>query len=211
MWEVGGMVDIRHLEGSVPRGQCCFSTRDVDIHPACPYSPELMTSTGHHFFSRALTAAGFALLMVSCAGTKTPQGNGGAITKVKYYFLDDIRHKPVQVVTDPSIPFERQHYLYGAVGQKELSERYGNYYTVFWKADDRSQPVKVRLEYRQKLTGLTIKTTEQEVTDIRKNNITQFAVIGEAYEKGGPVSCWRASLVRGKETLADSKSYLWEK
>ncbi len=170
-----------------------------------------MISIGHHFFSRALTAAGLALLMVSCAGTKAPQGNGGTITKVKYYFLDDIRHKPIQVVTDPSIPFERQHYLYGAVSQKEMAERYGNYYTVFWKADDRSQPVKVRLEYRQSLTGLVVKSTEQVVTDIRKNNITQFAVIGDDYVKGGPVSCWKASLVRGKEILAESRSYLWEK
>ena len=110
-----------------------------------------------------------------------------------------------------AIPFESQHYLHGAVSNKERTEREGNYYTIFWRVDDRSQPVKVRLEYRQKLTGFAVKSIEKEVTDIRRNNVTDFSIIGEDYITNGAVNCWKASLVRGKEVLAEHKSYLWEK
>ena len=54
---------------------------------------------------------------------------------------------------DPSVAFERDYYLHGAVSNKERDARDGHYYTVMWKVTDRSQPVKVRLEYRQQNTG----------------------------------------------------------
>ena len=149
--------------------------------------------------------------MASCAGTKAPQDTGGQITKVKYLVIDHTKRVQTAPQADFAIPFESQHYLHGAVSNKERTEREGNYYTIFWRVDDRSQPVKVRLEYRQKLTGFAVKSIEKEVTDIRRNNVTDFSIIGEDYITNGAVNCWKASLVRGKEVLAEHKSYLWEK
>jgi hypothetical protein len=48
------------------------------------------------------------------------------------------------------------------------------------------------------------------VTDVHRNNTTKFAFIGNEYQTNGPVTSWRASIVRGKDTLVDYKSYLWE-
>lgn len=150
--------------------------------------------------------AGLACFAV-CSCSTVSQGPGGEITKVKYYFLN-----PVQVLRtdDPAIRFEREHYLHGAYTAADQIARTGHYYTVMWKADDRSQPVTVQFEYRQANTALQVKKLEQEVSDVRKRNETQFQVIGPEYQTGGRVTAWRATLLRGKEELASQNSYLWE-
>lgn len=172
-----------------------------------------MTSTGRFHFSRALFAAGLALFMASCAGTKAHTGNGGEVTKVKYYFLDQSRGNQgmLRNVQDASIVFERQHFLYGAISNEERQDREGNYYTVFWKVEDNSQPVTVRFECRQKGTGLKVKTIEQKIDNPKHHNTTDFSVIGSDYQTNGPVTCFRVSLVRGKETLHEWKSFMWER
>lgn len=172
-----------------------------------------MTSTGRTHISRVLFAAGLALFMASCAGTKAHPVNGGEVTKVKYYFLDQTRGNQglIRNVQDPSILFERQHYLYGAISNEERQDREGNYYTVFWKVDDTSQPVTVRMECRQKGTGLKIKTMEQTIEHPKRSNTTDFSVIGSDYQTNGPVTCFRVSLVRGKQLLHESKSFNWER
>lgn len=143
--------------------------------------------------------------MTSC--TSVNEGSGGEITKVKYYFLD-----PVQILRtqEPSILFEREHYLHGAYTAAAQIARTGHYYTVTWKANDRSQPVTVRFEYRQANSALKVKKVEQEVSDVRKTNQTQFQVIGPDYQTDGRVTAWRVSLVRGQEELASQESYLWK-
>ena len=70
--------------------------------------------------------------------------------------------------------------------------------------------MKVRLEYRQQNTGYKVKMVEQEVTDIRRHNTTKFNFIGDDYVTNGPVTAWRASIVRGKDELVAYKSYIWE-
>jgi hypothetical protein len=156
--------------------------------------------------TRALFSAGLGLLLMSCSTKQV--GAGATITKVNPYHLADIT-RPIEA-EDPSIRFERDAVLHGAISNAERLERQGDYFTIFWKATDRSQPLKVRLEYRQKLTGLTVKTVEQEVTDVRRTNTTKFSFVGNEYVSHGPVTSWRASIVRGKDTLVDYKSYLWE-
>ena len=156
--------------------------------------------------TRVLFSAGLGLLLMSCSTKQV--GSGATIVKVNPYHLADVS-KPIDAV-DPSLQFERAAILHGAISNAERTERQGDYFTIFWKAEDRSQPLKVRLEYRQKLTGLTVKSVEQEVTDVRRSNTTKFSFIGNEYVTHGPVTSWRASIVRGKNTLVDYKSYLWE-
>lgn len=156
--------------------------------------------------SRVFLAAGLGLLLASCSTKQV--GSGATISKVNPYHLDDA-FKPI-TASDPSITFDRNAILHGAISVEERQARQGNYFTIFWKAEDRSQPVTIVLEYRQKNTGHTVKKVTQEVTDIDRNNTTKFSFIGEDYVTNGPVTSWRASVVRGKETLVDYKSYLWE-
>lgn len=156
--------------------------------------------------SRVFLAAGLGLLMVSCSTAQ--KGAGATITKVNPYRFPDyaVRIPPA----DPSITFERDAVLHGAISAKEREARQGDYFTIFWKAEDRTQPVKVRLDYTQQKTGSQLKMVEQEVTDIHRSNTTKFNFIGDEYVANGPVTSWRASIVRGKDTLVDYKSYLWK-
>ena len=153
-----------------------------------------------------LLAAGTGLLTTSCV-TKQ-EGNGVAITKVNPFHLDD--YTKIIQAADPSILFNRDALLHGAISDKERRARQGNYFVIFWKAEDRSQPVTVRLEYTQKNTGLQVKKIEQEVADVRKSNTTKFEIIGDDYVVNGRVTSWKASLVRGKDVLVSYESYLWQ-
>ena len=164
-----------------------------------------MTLSARLLAKRLLPLALAALAATSCTITAT--GPGGEIAKVKYYNL-----QPTQVLKtpDPTILFERQHYLYGAFTAAEQIKRTGNYFTVMWRAQDRTQPVTVRFEYRQEKTALDVKKQEQEVTEIRRNNVTEFRVVGKDFEDGGRVTAWRVTLLRGKEELVSQNSYLWK-
>jgi hypothetical protein len=151
-----------------------------------------------------LTLVCTAAFLSSCSSASV--GPGGKIAKVKYYHL--IPGTPVRTA-DPAIEFERDYHLYGAVTKADIHAREGHYYTIFWQANDRSQPVKVRFEYRQANSGLTSKVIEEEVTDLRRTNLTRFQIIGDEYATDGRVTAWRVSLLRGQEELASQESYLW--
>ena len=153
-----------------------------------------------------LSAAVLAFFtVISCSSVS--KGPGGQVTKVRYYHLQPNERIRGQ---DPTILFERDYYLHGAVSLAEQMERAGHYYTVTWKADDRSQPVTVRFEYRQKNTGLKSKTLEQQVAEVGRSNTTQFQVTGTEYQTDGPVSAWKVTLLRGKDELASQRSFLWD-
>ncbi|HEY1084566.1 MAG TPA: hypothetical protein VGE29_20025 [Prosthecobacter sp.] len=149
----------------------------------------------------------FALLTVFAASCSSVSvGPGGEVSKVKYYHLAP--GSPVSTI-DTAVQFERDYHLYGAVTKADVAERYGHYYTIFWKVNDRSQPVKVRFEYRQANTGLDAKVQEVDVTDVSRSNKSKFQVSGSEYNTAGRVTAWRVTLLRGKEELASQQSYLW--
>ncbi len=157
---------------------------------------------------RALACAALVLFsMASCSFGPPVADTGGKIWKVKYYHLANMAPIPA---ADPSIPFERDYHLYGAITGAQRLFRQGNYYAIMWKVTDRTQPVKVRFEYRQQGTGLAVKSKEQEVSKFDHTNVTRFQVIGNDYANFGPVTAWRVTVVRGKQVLAESKSYLWD-
>ncbi len=157
------------------------------------------------FGSRLLGVALAVSAVTSCSSVS--KGPGGEVTKVKYYFLQPLEVLQTQ---DPAIRFEREHYLHGAYTAAEQVARTGHYYTVMWKAADRTQPVTVRFEYRQANTALQVKKLEQEVTDVRGSNETPFRVVGPEFATDGRVSAWKVTLLRGKEELASQASYLWK-
>lgn len=145
-----------------------------------------------------------ALLLSACSSAV--DGPGGRIGKVKYYHL---MPNYVPNTLDPTIVFERQHHLYGAVTKPEIVDRFGHYYSVFWKASDRTGPVTVKFEYQQELSGLKKRVQEQVVDDIHRSNVSKFQVIGQEYQKSGRVIAWRVSVLRGKEELVSQQSALW--
>lgn len=153
---------------------------------------------------RLSLAAGIMTLAASCSSKVS--GTGATINKVNTYHLQTVGGKPV---ADPSVSFERSYRLHGAISPVEQQARLGNYLTVFWKVSDRSEPVTVRLEYRQTNSGLAVKTVEQQVSPGRTNT-TEFAFVGDDYVLNGPITSWRASLLRGKDVLVSYDSYLWQ-
>lgn len=163
-----------------------------------------MASESRSFICRLFVLALLATITASCSSARV--GPGGRISKVKYYHLNP--GNPVSTV-DPAVEFERDYHLFGAVTKAEVTDRFGHYYTIFWKANDRTQPVTVRFEYRQANTGLTAKVVEQEVTDVRRSNSSKFQVSGSEYNTSGRVTAWRVTLLRGREELASQQSYLW--
>jgi hypothetical protein len=164
-----------------------------------------MNSKARIFLSRALAGALILFAIASCSTVS--KGDGAQITKVKYYHL-----QPQERIrgSDPTILFERDYHLHGAVTLAQQMERAGHYYNVAWKADDRSQPVTVRFEYRQRNTGLKSKKMEQEVADLGRVNNTKFQVTGAEYQSDGPVSAWKVTLLRGKQELVAQESFLWK-
>ncbi len=155
--------------------------------------------------------ATFALLAILAAsGPVTFAGRKEAeITKVKYYHM-----KPGQRIetSDQMIRFEQRYYLYGAVTDDEFVEKFGNYYTIFFKAPSSATPVTVRFEYRQSLTGPKIHTLESTVDKLSGFGSTEsrFRITGEAYLTNGPVVAWKASLLVDGQVVSESKSFLWQ-
>ena len=153
-----------------------------------------------------LLVAGLGLLMASCSSKVA--GNGGAITKVNPYHINTFTlSKPI---ADRGLSFERDYHLYGAITSQERADRYGDYYTIFWKVDERDEPVTVRLEYLKRLPSPQTHVIEKEITKVKRRNVTKFAITGKDFFTNGPVMAWRASLVRGKDVLATYNSYLWK-
>jgi hypothetical protein len=156
----------------------------------------------HHVMTLNIFAAASTLACLVLASCST--GQGDRIEKVKTYNLD---HKKHITAVDPAIRFEQHHRLFGTVSIKDMEARDGHYYTVRWGLADGSQPAKLILEYRQAKTGATVLKKEMDVSSA--GGTSEFTVIGDE-AKGNAVTGWKVSLVRGKDTLATAKSYLWE-
>ena len=144
-------------------------------------------------------------IFTGCSTAPTPSGPV-AITKVNPYHL-----KPgMYVKTDESmIKFEQRHHLHGAVTSEQFQDKFGNYYTIFWKSESPGSQVTVRLEYCQANTGSEVHQISANVTAKRKNT-TKFRVNGKYYTKGGSVTSWRALVLQGDTVIAENKSFLWK-
>lgn len=157
-----------------------------------------------HRFLCQMSLALALVILAACSTTSV--GPGGKVMKVQHYHLVPGQ---ARTIMDPAIAFERDHHLYGAVTRAEFNQRLGQYYTIFWRANDRTAPVKVLFEYRQANSGLQVKTQEHAVESPRRTQVSKFQVIGDEYQTGGRVTSWRVRLMRGSEELAAQQSYLW--
>ena len=149
------------------------------------------------------SALGIFFLLSGCVTT-----NSGpvAITKVNPYHYQP---GPRTVTENDMIDFEQQRYEFGAVEYSESVERFGNYYTIFWKTESK-EPVTVRLDYRQGSTGATVHSKEIAVSKPGRSNTTKFKIVGDEYQTKGKETQWKASIIQGGTTVAEYKSYLWQ-
>ena len=112
-------------------------------------------------------------------------------------------------IAEASMSFERTYRLHGAITQADHRQRYGNYFDFFWRAK-RPANVTVRLEYRQEKLRSFVQARELSYTNVKGNQKTEFAVIGDDYLNDGRVIAWRCLLIENGRIVAENRSYLWE-
>ncbi len=110
---------------------------------------------------------------------------------------------------DPSITFERQYRLFGAVTGLDQRQRFGQYFDFFWRAKRRAR-VTVRLEYRQAKLRAFLQAREISYPEMRGNRKTEFAIVGNDYFDDGLVIAWRCLLIENGRIVAQNRSYLWK-
>ncbi len=131
--------------------------------------------------------------------------------KVKTYFLEDQNVTGIREgnTEEQSIAFERKRLTFGAISPTDIRDRYGNYFTFFWKSR-RPANLTVRLEYRQQKMGSFIQAREIDYPNAQGTFITNFAVNGDDYLEQGRVSAWRVLLIADHQVIvALGQSYLW--
>lgn len=133
--------------------------------------------------------------------------------KVKTYFLETPQVTGVKGAASSegqeSIFFERRHLLYGAITGADTRDRYGDYYTFFWRTR-RPADLTVRLEYRQQKIGGMVQAREVDYPNAHGSHATRFAINGDDYLEQGRVSAWRVLLIENHRTIvALNQSYLW--
>lgn len=130
--------------------------------------------------------------------------------KTKLYLLDSEQQSGVlRPAQEPSLAFERRRLLYGAITGSDIRNRYGNYFTFFWRAKRRAN-LSLRLEYRQRKLGPYLLAREVEYPDARGSYTTHFQITGDDYSEQGGVVQWRAVLIEDHRVIvALTQSYLW--
>ena len=106
------------------------------------------------------------------------------------------------------INFERARRSFGVVDSTEMAQRYGNYYTIFWRNSTRSD-VTLRLEYRQAGLGNYVMAKERSYPDAFGSHRSTFEVTGDEFLENGRVTAWRALLIVEGRIVALSQSYMW--
>lgn len=125
--------------------------------------------------------------------------------KTKTFLNDPRLFKPT---VDPMIVFERQRKNFGAVNSYDRQQRYGHYFTFYWRAE-RKADVTVRLEYRQETLGSYVQAQERIYKDARGTMKSEFQVVGDDYNDDGKITAWRAVLIEGGKIVALNQSFLW--
>jgi hypothetical protein len=106
------------------------------------------------------------------------------------------------------ISFERQRVNFGAVTQLDRQQRYGHYYTFFWRAA-RKADLTLRFEYRQQRLGSYVQAKEIAYPATKGSVESKFQVIGDDYMEEGRVTAWRAILIENGKIVGLTQSFLW--
>lgn len=205
----GGGTGVKGVENSdkfvFPAGETRLSSkvrnfpRDKPSKRTKPMLPIHRMIPGAKKILSTAACCGLVGCSVSASGPVT-------ITKVNPYHLQSVQ----RIITeDEMIDFEHRRLLHGAINAEEQRDRFGNYFTIYWKSK-RRDPVTVRLEYRLGKTGLQVHVQDEVVERPGRTNTTKFQVTGEDYHENGKVSQWRVSVVQDGAVVSEYKSYLWQ-
>ena len=118
-------------------------------------------------------------------------------------------NNPTAGIAEMSLGFERTYRMHGAITAADRNQRYGNYFDFFWRAK-RPANVTVRLEYRQEKLRAFLQAREVTYENVKGNNKTEFAIIGDDYLQDGRVTAWRCLLIENGKIVAENRSFLWE-
>jgi hypothetical protein len=125
--------------------------------------------------------------------------------KTKIFLNEPELFKPT---TEDMISFERQRINFGAVTALDRQQRYGQYYTFFWRTQ-RKADLTIRFEYRQQKLGAYVQAKELFYPAVKGSVQSQFNVIGDDYAEEGKVVAWRAVLIEGGKIVGLTQSFLW--
>lgn len=125
--------------------------------------------------------------------------------KTKLFFNDPRLDKPTN---NQMLVFERQRINFGAVTQVDRQQRFGHYFTFFWRTD-RTADLTIRLEYRQENLGALVQAREVSYPKAKGSQKTDFAIIGDDYREDGKITAWRAVLIENGKIVALNQSFLW--
>jgi hypothetical protein len=167
------------------------------------------------------TSLAFALLSLAFFSCSTPPGPATKLEKAgvlpleindKFQFRkiqqSFFSRDPVPVTQSEPVLFERQRMRWGVVDQYQLEQRYGNYYTFFWRAADRAD-VTVRLEYRQSALGNYVMAMERYYPQAKGSYRSEFNTAGDEYLESGRVTSWRVLLIVDGRIVALRQSFMW--
>ena len=118
-------------------------------------------------------------------------------------------NNPTAGIAEASIGFERSYRMHGALSKADQNQRFGNYMDFFWRVK-RPASVTVRLEYRQEKLRAFVQAREISYANVKGNQKTEFAIIGDDYLQDGRVTAWRCLLIENGKIVAENRSYLWE-
>lgn len=107
------------------------------------------------------------------------------------------------------VAFERRRYDYGTYNSIDRDQRYGNYYTFFWRTSKRSD-VTVRFEYRQAALGNYVMAQERYYPDVKGSHQSDFTVTGDEYRESGQVTAWRVLLIVDGRIVGLRQSFIWK-
>ena len=118
-------------------------------------------------------------------------------------------YRPESLTKVDFINFERYRRNWGAIDSWEVSKRYGNYFTFYWRNSIVSD-VTIRLEYRQAELGNHVMAQERFYPSTRGSHRSTFEVIGDDFLEAGLVTAWRVLLIVDGRIVALRQSYMWK-
>ena len=127
--------------------------------------------------------------------------------KTKIYFNDPTLVKPV-ASQEEMITFERQRVFFGALTSADRRERYGQYFSFFWRTK-RKADLTMRFEFRQANLGSYVQAREFSYPAAKGSFKSQFNIIGDDFMDDGKVTAWRAVLIENGKIVGLNQSFLW--
>ncbi|MEQ1854224.1 MAG: hypothetical protein ABMA01_21850 [Chthoniobacteraceae bacterium] len=121
-------------------------------------------------------------------------------------FLNDARFQ--RPTDNAMLLFERRRLSWGAVTARDLGERFGYYFDVWWRSA-RPADVTLRLEYRQENLGSFVQAKEIRYSGAKGNVESKFTVIGDEYIENGKITAWRLLLIENGRIVGLKQSFLW--